>query len=152
MKLDSSDASTSLLFSEDQIEKLKKILTELAETYKVSDKSKKQQILTLFAGTFSTTELQGFGFNVFRRQLDNATQLKEKKGIFATPAPKSGKPVTPKSGKNLSEEVRQRVIDSYSTEDSGNVRFLPGKKDVVSMGNGQHEQKRLLLCNLKELY
>lgn len=30
--------------------------------------------------------------------------------------------------------------------------MLPGKKDYVSLGHGQREQKRLILCNLRELY
>ena len=29
---------------------------------------------------------------------------------------------------------------------------MPGKKDFVSIGNSKHEQKRLILCNLKELF
>ena len=29
---------------------------------------------------------------------------------------------------------------------------MPGKKDYVSLGKKQHISKRLILCNLKELY
>ena len=29
---------------------------------------------------------------------------------------------------------------------------MPGKKDYVSLGKKQHMSKRLILCNLKELY
>ena len=29
---------------------------------------------------------------------------------------------------------------------------MPGKKDYVSIERNKHEQKRLILCNLKELY
>ena len=31
-------------------------------------------------------------------------------------------------------------------------RMMPGMKDYVSLGEKVHEQKRLLLCNLNELY
>jgi hypothetical protein len=31
-------------------------------------------------------------------------------------------------------------------------RHLPGKKDSVSVSKNVHVQKRLILCNLKELY
>ena len=31
-------------------------------------------------------------------------------------------------------------------------RQMPGKKDYVSVGKNQHMSKRLILCNLKELY
>ena len=29
---------------------------------------------------------------------------------------------------------------------------MPGKKDYLSISKGIHKQKRLILCNLKELY
>ena len=31
-------------------------------------------------------------------------------------------------------------------------RVMPGQKDYVSIGRNKHAQKRLLLCNLKELH
>lgn len=47
-----------------------------------------------------------------------------------------------------------RVIKFYTSED--NTYILPGKKDCVTLkdeeGNKITEQKRLLLCTLKELY
>ncbi len=55
-----------------------------------------------------------------------------------------------KIGKIHSAETSDRVkaffqVDEYS-------RLLPGKKDVVSVSKNTYQQKRLLLCNLKEVY
>ena len=37
-------------------------------------------------------------------------------------------------------------------QDDEFTRLLPGSKDVVSVGYTIHQQKRLLLSNLKELF
>ena len=37
-------------------------------------------------------------------------------------------------------------------QDDEYSRQMPGKKDCVSVGNGKHEQKRLVLCNLSEMH
>ena len=59
-----------------------------------------------------------------------------------------------KIGKTLSNDVIQQVELFY--QDDEYSRLMPGKKDFVSVGKGRqgrvHEQKRLLLCNLHELY
>ena len=49
----------------------------------------------------------------------------------------------------LPEETRSLVESFYQDEYS---RQMPGKKDFVSISCNVHKQKRLILCNLKELY
>lgn len=57
-------------------------------------------------------------------------------------------------GRPLSDDIKCKVIEFYKNDDvSVN---LPGKKDFISVrndnGQRQHIQKKLILCNLKELY
>ena len=80
-------------------------------------------------------------FNVSEYLVRTAGNLKKSKGILAVP--------NPKRGKMLSEETKQLVINFY--EDDEYSRQLPGKKRL-SIGNKQYKQKRLVLCNLNELY
>lgn len=58
------------------------------------------------------------------------------------------------SGKILTPEMKHIVLNFYNSED--NTYILPGMKDYIKYkdeeGNVSHEQKRLLLCTLKELY
>ena len=53
-------------------------------------------------------------------------------------------------GKTISNETIDLVKTFYC--DNQFSRMMPGKKDYVSIGRNSHMQKRLLLCNLKELY
>jgi hypothetical protein len=56
----------------------------------------------------------------------------------------------PRKGKALSEETKRCVIDFYCDDEYS--RLMPGKKDCVSIARNVKKQKRLLLCDLKELY
>ena len=53
-------------------------------------------------------------------------------------------------GKSLSEETEQCLKEFYDSNEFS--RIMPGKKDYVSIGKNIHRQKKLILCNLKELY
>ena len=61
---------------------------------------------------------------------------------------------TNKVAKKLPVELLNLVEAFY--QDDEYSRLMPGKKDSVSVGKGGkgrvHEQKRLLLCNLHELF
>ena len=50
--------------------------------------------------------------------------------------------------------MAQETIDLVHAlyEDDEYSRQLPGKKDYVSKQKGVHKQKRLVLCNLHELF
>ena len=55
--------------------------------------------------------------------------------------------------KKLSEETVTLIQDFYQSDE--NSRILPGKKDCASVridGRKESKQKRLILCNLRELY
>ena len=55
--------------------------------------------------------------------------------------------------KTISDELKQAAEHCYESDQYS--RMCPGKKDFVFVKNDgvkQHKQKRLLLCNLKELH
>ena len=70
-----------------------------------------------------------------------AKDLVREKGVFATPNPKPGHPIAPKTA--------HFVHGFYESDDVS--RIMPGKKDFVSVKQGEqraHIQKRLVLSNL----
>ena len=69
-------------------------------------------------------------------------KLFREKGILSTPESKKGN--------TISKEVIDLVTEFYCNDEFS--RMMPGKKDFVSIARNQHMQKRLILCNLKELY
>ena len=81
-------------------------------------------------------------FNVTIYQIKEARKLKKIGEIFSVPCTKKGKIF---SGIKLN-----RVNNVYHDDEF--TRQMLGKKDCVSIGRKQHMQKRLILCNLKELY
>ena len=56
----------------------------------------------------------------------------------------------PNLGKQISDYVKETVLNSYQDDDFS--RQMPGNKDFISIGKNTLQQKRLLLCNLSELY
>ena len=68
--------------------------------------------------------------------------LVQQHGILAIP--------DKKQGHSLSDEVVQSVRLFYENDEFS--RQMPGGKNFVSIGKKMHMRKRLLLCNLKELY
>ena len=81
-------------------------------------------------------------FEVSEYQVREAHKLAAEKGILALP--------DPKRGRSLSQEIEDSVKLFY--EDDEYSRLMPGTKDYVSIACNVHKQKRLLLCNLNELY
>ena len=65
-----------------------------------------------------------------------------KRWILAKPAQKQGKVI--------SQNTTDLVLSMY--KDNEFSCQMPGKKDYVSIAKGVHKQKRLVLCNLKEMY
>lgn len=99
------------------------------------------QLLTVSPPSWSERQVSNF-FNVSRYAAKKAKHLRETEGIFAKPPPNAGRPIL--------DSTKQLVFDFYCSPDVS--RVMPGRRDTVSMGGGVHEQKRLLLGNLKELY
>ena len=81
-------------------------------------------------------------FQVSEYIVRQARKLASAKGIFELPDQERGKAVT--------EEVKNYITSFYSDDELS--RQMPGKEGFVSMGKKVHMQKRLLLCDLKELY
>lgn len=117
----------------------------MKEKIKISTFKEIVQILTMTPESWSREYAANF-FNVSEHLVRKARILKNEMGIFAVPSSKIGK--------KLSEEVTTLVENFY--QDDEYSRVMPGKKDCVSVGKGRndhvHMQKRLLLCNLHELY
>ena len=110
----------------------------------LSTRQEKVQILTAVPQSWTIEETIKY-FNVSHRVVKQARSLKTSKGIFAEP--------DSKKGKNISEELKQKVIECYQKDEY--ARMCPGKKDFVSVrvgGERVHMQKRLLLQNLNELH
>ena len=114
----------------------------MKEKLKTSDDYKtKIQVLTLTPESWSRKQAAEF-FDVSEYSIRVARKLKEEKGILASP--------NPRHGKSLPEDIRTLVINFF--EDDEFSRLMPGKKDYVSISKNVHKQRRLILCNLKEVY
>ena len=74
--------------------------------------------------------------------MQKAQTLKEEKGILKLP------------DLVVSKKIDQGTIELVKAiySDDEYAHQLPGKKDCVSIGMKWYMQKRLILCNLKELY
>ena len=112
----------------------------MKEKLKTSDYKTKIQVLTLTPESWSRRQAAEF-FEESEYSIRVARKLKEEKGILSVP--------NPRHGKTLAEDIR-KVVNFF--EDDEFSRIMPGKKDYVSVGKNVHKQRRLLLCNLKELY
>ena len=130
----------------DEYKSAVEVLNQIKEKCKASTSaSEKIVLLTLAPKTWGRKRLAA-EFNVSERQARNAIQLVKEHGILTSPMPKKGL--------LLSAEVKNLVVNFYS--DDENSRMPPGKKHYVSVkkedGSREHQQKRLVLCNLSELY
>lgn len=121
------------------------IIVELKEKFsKVNDFSEKVSILTVVPRSWSVRKIEKefhCSFHIARK----AKFLHETEGILSSPNPKLGRIVP--------DDVKSLVRNFYKSDDCS--RVMPGKKDFVSVsvdGEKVHKQKRLVLCNLKELY
>lgn len=121
------------------------MLQQLKEKFhSTPQNSIKVQILTVLPKSWSIQRIQmEFGASNFMAR--KAKQLVKDKGVLSSP--------DPRPGRQLPQEVLDHVAKFY--ENDKHSRCMPGKKDFVSVlsANGRiHVQKRLILCNLKELY
>ena len=120
---------------------LDKLTDEIRVKLQHCDYRHKVQMLTFTPESWSIKYASDY-FKVSEYLIRKARELKRKQGINALPEQKTGKV--------LPEDTLAQVRSFF--EDDEYSRLLPGKKDVVSIGRNVHKQKRLLLCNLKELY
>jgi len=117
----------------------------LKEKCKISSRQEKLRILTLAPPSWSILKTAE-EFNVSAYLVKRARELKHASGILAMP--------TMKRGRKLDESTVTAVFEFYKNDEYSHI--CPGKKDFVatkqSSGVKVHEQKRLLLVNLKELH
>ena len=81
-------------------------------------------------------------FGVSELIVHKACKLCPERGILAVPEPKRGK--------SLPADLVQLVKAFY--QDDEYTSLIPGRKDYVSIKHNIHHQKRLILCNLNELF
>ncbi|KAG1698830.1 U11/U12 small nuclear ribonucleoprotein [Nymphon striatum] len=120
---------------------LDQITTAMKSKLATADHSTQIQILTLTPESWSRRYAANY-FEMSESTVRLAMELKKSKGILGTSVRK------PRTG--LSDVTVQMVQAFYENDEYS--RLMPGKKDFVSIGRNVHQQKRLLLCNLKELH
>lgn len=98
-------------------------------------------MLTLAPSSWSKEEIMS-KFNVTEHIVRQARKLKNEKVILSIPEPKKSK--------RISGDIVKLVI--YFYQHDGFSRIFPVAKDKVSIKRNVHMQKRLILCNLRELY
>ena len=129
----------------DEISADGEIIQQLKQKFHSTVKrSEKLEILTVLPCSWSIRKIQA-EFGVSNYMARKAKELVAEKGILSTP--------NPKPGHSLPSETIDLVTNFYESDNVS--RIMPGKKDFVSVKSGDghiHVQKRLVLCNLKELH
>ena len=103
------------------------------------------RILTILPKSWSIARIVNeFGCSHYMARY--AKTMVEEKGVLSSP--------NPKHGKHLLQHTEEMIHSFYCSDDVS--RMMPGRKDYVSVlkadGKREHLQKRLVLCNLKEVY
>lgn len=120
------------------------IVSQLREKYPTATRSEKMQILTVLPKSWSVKRIQE-EFNTTNFMARQAKELVKEKGVLAMP--------DLKRGHALAEQTVHLVHSFYQSHEVS--RVMPGRKDYISVREGEgrvHVQKRLVLCNLRELY
>ena len=108
------------------------------------DRNSKLKILTLLPLSWSVSKIQSH-FYASKHMIQTAKGLAREGKIMCTPEKKKGK--------SLPQSTVKLVTDFYESEEVS--RMMPGKKDFVTIRKGvtkEQIQKKLVLCNLSELY
>lgn len=101
----------------------------------------KIQLLTLAPKSWSREKVAR-EFEVSEYAVRAARELLQEEGLLALPAPRKGK--------SINDDVIRLVTEFYENDEYS--RMMPGQKDKVSIKKNEYAQKRLILCNLSELY
>ena len=121
---------------------LNQLMIDLKSQFqKAKTHAEKVQILTCKPQSWTIEKTAQF-FQCKVYSVRQANALKSEFGVLAKPSRVSKK--------GFSEDVVSLVHSFYQDDEFS--RLMPGAKDFVSVGYKVHEQKRLLLCNLRELY
>jgi len=135
------ESSKNIKVLQNKANDLDKLVLLLKKKLSTVKRSRKIQLLTLTPASWTNT-YAAKEFNVSTYMVKQARKLAQKKGICEMPNPQKGKKI-PETTVELVRKFYQD--DQYS-------RLMPGKKDCISLGKNVYEQKRLILCNLDELY
>ena len=124
----------------------REMIQQLKEKYaSTTSRSERLTILTALPKSWSVGKIMD-EFGVTNYMAKSAKKLVEDKGVLSSPNSNAGKP--------LPESTLELVRNFYCHDDIS--RVMPGKKDFVSVRNADgikvHQQKRLVLCNLREAY
>ena len=140
MGLDSDEQIPSFALSEEY----DLLINKLKEKCLISNKEEKIKIISLLPTSWSRQKISQ-EFQVSEHLVRITRALQKTQGILPDLGKRRGHPVR--------DETIQAVTEFY--ENNENSRICPGKKDCVSVNVGgikEHMQKRLILCNLMELY
>ena len=108
-----------------------------------SSRATKIQLLTMIPGEHAWSRKAASSyFEVSEYLIREARKQEREFGVNSVPPPRQGK--------RLSEDTVALIQKFYEEDDYS--RIMPGKKDTVSVKGIGPVQKRLILCNLKELY
>ncbi|GBL94241.1 hypothetical protein AVEN_215235-1, partial [Araneus ventricosus] len=134
-----NDVEKSVIKKSEDLDKLVDIIkNELSGT----SRRKQIQMLTIPASLMWSRRKIKETFNISDYSVRKAQKLFKDQGFLAEPARRNGK--------QLSPDIIELVKKFYQLDEQS--RILPGMKDVVSIGKKVYEKKRLILCNLGELY
>ena len=133
--------SESIRVKANDLEKLTEKIKEKLQNSTLNNREK-VQILTLTPESWTVAYASSF-FGVSEYLVRQSREIGASCGILAMPEKKTGSRTLQKSAIDL--------VTSFFQDDEFS-RLMPGMKDSVSVGKNKHEQKRLLLCNIKELY
>ncbi|KAE8746815.1 hypothetical protein FOCC_FOCC006450 [Frankliniella occidentalis] len=117
------------------------VLEQLKECFNiVTTRAEQLQILTLCPKFWGKKKIASF-FGCSKRLAKAGKNLQTTHGVFSAPPRRQGRILAD----------TKTVVDFYQKDCYS--RLMPGQKDCASMReNGVKVQKRLVLCNLRELY
>lgn len=117
------------------------LMQQVRNKLETANRKKTMKLLTLCPDAWSSTYAAQY-FGVSRYSIVQARSIKLEKGILGSPtyAPRS----------HVKPEMLN-IVEQFYCDDRFS-RLMPGMHDKVSMRNGEYKQKRLVLCNLIELY
>ena len=137
----SSDNESPDKLLEKKADDLDRLLNLIKEKMIISNRPEKIKLLTLVPISWKQNEILDF-FPVTKYMITESKKLLQEKGILASPEPKKGR--------SLPKDIVELVENFYCDDEYS--RQMPGKKDYVSISRNVHMQKRLILCNLSELF
>lgn len=121
---------------------LDKLINIIKDEFDDASRNKQIQMLTIPAALMWSKRKIIETFNATDYSVCKAQKLFKTKGFLAEPEPRCEK--------KLSPETLELVKQFYQSNEHS--RIWPGMKDVVSIRKNVYERKRLILCNLRELY